>query len=210
MRTRSICLIAAWIALLPGLAGAQEGPGAQERTSPRSGFWLRGNVGYGYARYSSDQAELSGEAVLLSISLGKFFGDNVVGFVDVVGSTIIAPTLKRGGVTYVGGPATEERVVGIGIGGGYYVVPSSVFIGGSLSMATESYAEAGETMTETDPGPALSLILGKDFVISNRWTLGVAGHGLFATMTEKVQPVRWTTAAGGVSFTFSFAPERWR
>jgi hypothetical protein len=210
MKTRSMCLVAAWTLLLPGWLSAQEAPSAQERDSPRSGFWLRGNVGFGYAQYSSETVEISGRAALVSISLGKFFGDNLVGFFDIVGSTILGPTLETGGVTYVGGPETTEQVVGVGLGAGYYLVPSSVFFGGSLAMVTESYEEGEETVTETDPGPALSLILGKDFVISDKWTLGVAGHGLFATMTEKGQPMRWKTAAGGVAFTFSFAPERWR
>ena len=92
----------------------------------------------------------------------------------------------------------------------YHLVPNSVFLGGSLTIATLSLEVANETLAETNPGVASSLILGKDFVISDKWTLGVAGQLILGTMTDKGGEPRWTTVSSGLEFTFSFAPEKWR
>jgi hypothetical protein len=197
------------VLFLCGLPTAAQEPAAQPREE-RSGFWLRGNLGHGYARFSTDPWTVSGSAELGSFSIGKFFGDRLVGFVDVAVAVIPGPTLKRGDSTFVAAPTDEETVGGMGLGVGYYLVPNSVFLGGSLGLATESFSIHEEEVNESDPGPALSLVLGKDFVVSDKWTLGVAGHLHLATMTEKARPVRWKTAAGGIDFTFAFAPERFR
>jgi hypothetical protein len=190
-------------------AVAQEPPVRRERSGERSGFWLRGNFGMGYASFSSDEAKITGAAAVGAISVGKFFSDDFVGFVDIVVSSITGPTFKMGGRTVTADEDITSLVGGIGIGVGYYLVPSSLFLGGSLSIATLSLEADNDKVAETDPGLAGSLILGKDFVISDKWALGVAGHLILGTMTDKGGEPRWTASAGGLSFTFSFAPDRW-
>lgn len=189
---------------------AQEPDPLQQEADQRSGFWLRGNLGFGNGNFSSDDATISGAAGIGSISLGKFFNDRFVGFVDIAVSPITGPTLETGGMTVSTDEDVTAGVVGLGIGVGYYLVPNSVFLGGSVTIATLSMEFKNETLGETNPGPAASLILGKDFVISDKWALGVAGQMILGTMTDKGGEPRWTTVATGLDFTFSFAPERWR
>jgi hypothetical protein len=209
VRCMSLTLFCALV-LIASPAGAQEPETAQEATKGRSGFWLRGNFGFGYGNFSSDDGEISGAAGIGSISIGKFFNDRLVGFVDIAVSPITGPTLKVGGMTVSTDEDVTAAVAGLGIGVGYYLIPSSVFLGGSVTIAKLSLEENNETLAETDPGLAGSLILGKDFVISDKWTLGVAGQMILGTMTDKGGEPRWTTVATGLDFTFSFAPEKWR
>lgn len=189
---------------------AQEPGSPQEEVDQRSGFWLRGNFGFGYGSFSSDDATISGAAGIGSVSLGKFFNDRTVGFVDIAFSPITGPTVEMGGITASTSEDVTAGVAGLGIGVGYYLVPNSVFLGGSVTIATMSMEVKNEALGETNPGPAASLILGKDFVISDKWALGVAGQMMLGTMTDKGGEPRWTTVATGLDFTFSFAPERWR
>lgn len=211
MRVRWLSWVIVSMVLGAGVTSvrAQEASTAPTRSAERSGFWLRGNFGMGYASFSSDEAKITGAAAVGAISVGKFFSDNFVGFVEIVVSSITGPTFEMGGKTVTADEDITSLVGGIGIGVGYYVVPSSVFLGGSLSIATLSLEVDNDKVAETDPGLAGSLILGKDFVISDKWTLGVAGHLILGTMTDKGGEPRWNASAGGLSFTFSFAPDRW-
>jgi len=67
---------------------AQEPDTATEGLEERSGFWLRGNFGFGYGNFSSDDAEFSGGAGIGAISIGIFQGDKLGPQVQIIGHAV--------------------------------------------------------------------------------------------------------------------------
>lgn len=201
------------MAALACLALAAPALAQETEDSPRSGFWFRGNLGGGSALFGSDLLDISGGGTLISLSFGKFLNDDVVLFADVHGAVISAPTLEAEGRSVSTSDDFSATTTGIGVGIAYYIVPNSVFLGGAVGMQTLRFRyEEGNRDIEgsTDPGVGGSLILGKDFVISDKWLLGAAGHAMLGTMKDQGGGPTWTTRAYGLSFTFTYAAEGWR
>lgn len=184
----------------------------QQEAEERSGFWFRGNLGGGSALYSSDPLDVSGGAAMVSLSFGKFLNDDLVIYGDIHGSVISGPTLETpGGASVDTDDDVTASVGGVGIGLGYYLIPNSLFLGGAVGIQTMRMEQESTSVEgETDPGFGASVILGKDWVISDKWTLGAAGHLLMGTMEDQGGGPTWTARAVGLSFTFSYASDAWR
>jgi hypothetical protein len=213
MRTwhSAVSVLIAAMMCLAAPAGAQ---GQGSEGGQRSGFWFRGGVGPGYASFTSDEAdqEVSGSGSVLSFSFGKFLKDDLVVYGDLHGGIIPGPTLKSGGRTvHTDDEDITYTLTGVGVGVGYYVVPSSVFIGGAVGFQRLSAkAESAGMEANTDPGLGVSVVAGKDFIIADKWMLGAGAQVTVGTMSDQDGGPSFTSMAYGVHFTFSFAKDAWR
>ncbi len=205
--SRAIGLVAvAWLFLAAPLSGQDQGD------RERSGFWFRGNLGGGSAVFSSDPLEVSGTSTLIGLSFGRFLSDDLVVFGDLHGAVISGPTLEMGGRTVdTDDDDVTATLTGFGVGAGYYVVPSSVFVGAAVGIQRLTIEQESTNMEgNTDPGVGASVIVGKDFIISDNWMLGAAGHAMVGTMKDQDSDDTLTARAFGLSFTFSYTGEGWR
>lgn len=177
--------------------------------APQSGFWLRANIGYSplVIMKSEDDDEVTGGAGAAVLSLGKFINERFVVYGELIGDVITGPDLKTGGMSYSGDEELSASVTGIGVGIGYYLIPNSVFAGLSLSMATLAIEHTGLGWEgTTNPGIGVGFQIGKDFPISRKVMLGVAGHGFLATMKDRDGGPQWTSTALGLTASLTWVP----
>jgi len=177
--------------------------------SEQSGFWLRVNIGYSplAVMKSEDDDEVTGGAAAVVLSLGKFLNEQLVVYGELIGDVITGPDFKSRGMTYSGDEELSASLTGIGVGIGYYLIPNSVFAGMSLSMATLSIEHQGLGWEgATNPGIGVAFQIGKDFQISRKVMLGVAGHGFLATMKDRDGGPQWTSTALGITAAITWVP----
>jgi len=192
-------------------APSQEGP-AVVGQKPGTGFWMRVNLGISplAKMTSAEDDKISGAGGVFVLSIGAFLNDRFTLYGEMIGDSIIGPELTSGGFTYSGDEDMSATVAGIGIGAGYYLVPRSVFAGVSVSMAQMSMEHKTLGFEgNTNLGIGVGFQLGKDFRISRKVLLGIAGHTFLATMKDKGNGPQWNTSAFGITAALTYAPRGW-
>ena len=192
-KTSFLAAVTLALLLLPASVSAQ-----------KSGFFFRGNVGPAYSLFSSDaDLDIKGASGIVSLSFGKFVSRNLVLFGDIFGSSITGPTLESGGVEVDTPDDVTSTLSAIGGGVGYYS-DSNIYLGASLgiSFINIEWDDMG-LEGRSDAGIGLSLIIGKDWQVGDKWNLGVAGHVIGGAIDD--QGTTWTPTAFGVDFTFTYA-----
>jgi hypothetical protein len=192
-------------------APSQEGQAVVVQ-KPGTGFWLRVNLGGSPLATMTSAADdkISGAAGAFVLSIGAFLSDRFTLYGEIIGDSIIGPELTSGGFTYSGDEDLSATMAGIGIGVGYYLVPRSVFAGISVSMATMRMEHKTLRLeANTNPGIGVGFQLGKDFRISRKVLLGIAGHAFLATMKDKGNGPQWNASAFGITAALTYAPRGW-
>jgi len=190
---------------------SQEGQ-APVGKKPGTGFWMRVNLGVSPLAQmtSADDDKISGAGAAFVLSIGAFLSDRFTLYGEMIGDSIIGPELTSGGFTYSGDEDMSATVAGVGIGAGYYLIPRSVFAGVSLSMAQMSMEHRTLGLEgDTNIGIGVGFQLGKDFRISRKVLLGIAGHAFLATMKDRGNGPQWYTSAFGITAALTFAPRGW-
>lgn len=185
---------------------------AQEKNA-RTGFFLRGALGYGpMVNMNSNEIdfEISGGGAGAVISLGSFINERLLVYGEISGYTISDPEMTFHGYTSTAS-GTSAHVSCIGAGMGYYLAPNSIFAGLSIYLATLTMENPDFNLeATTDTGFGFGFQIGKDFIVSRKVLLGVAGHASISTMKDKEGGPRWNTTALGIMMTISWAPKGWR
>ncbi len=183
----------------------------------KSGFFFRGNVGPGYTSLSADDTgdtKVTGTSGMVSLALGAFVKSNVAVYGEIFGSTISGPTIESGGSSLNTGDDVTATIGGVGAGATIYT-PSGIYFGGSVGIATMTLEwDAGSTSyeAESDAGLGLSLLVGKEWRVGNKWGLGVSGQALTGMIPDSggAGDVNWTPMAFGVDFTFTYVAGGYR
>jgi hypothetical protein len=187
----------------PGPAYGAADPNAHRH----DGFYLRFFLGIGYTSMNLEDADLtvSGAGGAFGIAAGVAVSENFIIFAEIFDDIAVNPTVKLGGMT----ADTEDvnaGVVAIGLGAAYYIQPSNLYVSGTLSMGQLTVQQDGEEVGESDFGPGVSLMVGKEWWVSNSWGLGVALQVYAGSMKDSQDggPTWKTTAAAIVgSATFN-------
>ena len=143
-----------------------------------TGFFMRLALGPSYTTMRGQSSE--GSLVLraagagLNMTLGGALSENLV----VYGEVALQSTLDAGVEASRGAgaaPGTSVTTAALGAGLGYYLMPSNVYLTGSLLIGQ---ARAVDLPTErllgkTDFGPAVALSVGKEWWMTPSWTLGL-------------------------------------
>ena len=187
------------------------GPGAYGVADPNAhrhdGFYLRFFLGLGYTSMQLDDADLtvSGGGGAFGIAAGVAVSENLIVFAELFDDIAVNPTVEQGGAT----ADTEDvsaGVVAIGAGIAYYIQPSNLYVSGTLSWGQLTVQQDGEEIGESDFGPGVSLMVGKEWWVSDNWGLGVALQLYAGSMKDSNDggPTWKTTAAAIVgSATFN-------
>lgn len=161
-------------------------------------------------RADVDALEISGASSIPHLSLGKFVRDQTVVFGAVDGGVVRAFEVRRNGRLW--GSVGDDRAASfnlLGVGVGHYLLPNSVFVGGTLGVAWLVVSDGDRRIGETGMGPGAALQLVKDFRISDRFQLGVGLYASAGTMSERDGSARWTAHSEGLALSLSYASEAW-
>ena len=173
----------------------------------KSGFFFRGNVGPGYTTISADDAgdtKVSGASGMVALAFGAFVKSNVAIYGEIFGSSITGPTMESGGTTINTNDDVTATVGGLGAGATIYT-PSGIYFGGTVGISTmtlEYDTGSASVSADTDAGLGLSVLVGKEWRVGNKWGLGVSGHAMTGRIPDGDDT--WTPMAIGVDFTFTF------
>jgi hypothetical protein len=207
-----LTILALLLGLLPTAQATlgQTADSLPETDEGRSGLWLRGAFGGGSGRFTADSRELVGGSGLGLLSVGRFVRDNLVLFGELASTSIPGNVAWEG----QGGEAPQDSVTtswtGVGVGVGYYVPSGRIFLGASLLLGPMTVNEGDDLLlARSGWGVGVSLAVGKDIPVSDKWALGVAGHAGLARAPGRDLPGAWGTRHHGLCVTVSYAREGW-
>ncbi len=169
MRSRMLFVALLVLAAAPG-AYAQE-PWRHE------GLFLRLEGGVGFlSATANDQgatSTASGGAGYLGAALGGAIGENLVLYGEIWGMGAPNPNIQIGASNTIA-QNTTLNYGGVGLGLGYFFMPSNLFLGVSLDATRLGVTDSNGTQSDSDIGAAASLTLGKQWWISERTGLGLS------------------------------------
>lgn len=180
---------------------------ADPKAHRHDGFYLRFFLGLGYTSMELEDADLtvSGAGGAFGIAAGVAVSENFIIFAEIFDDIAVNPEVEMGGSSL----DTEDvsaGVVAIGLGAAYYIQPSNMYVSGTLSMGQLTVQQDGEEVGESEFGPGLSLMVGKEWWVSDNWGLGLALQLYAGSMKDNSDdgPTWRTTAAAIVgSATFN-------
>ncbi len=178
----------------------------------RSGFWLRFNVGAGYASLQAENTafgdfEVSADPFsgVASVALGAFVGDRLVLFGEFAADVLSDPKVKLGGEVLGVAEGFTATAGGIGAGVQYYLAPTW-FLAGTLYVSEVTF-EFENIDVSTDPAFGFRLLVGKDWPVSRVIALGIAADGLFVFGAKDGVGDTWDSVGIGLTFSFTWAPK---
>lgn len=138
------------------------------------------------------------------IQIGKSVGENLIVYGDLGGLSLFDPDVEWKGDT-----ATSEDVsvsaFGFGAGVTYYMMPSNIFVSGSI-LAVKNSLEYGDNIeAEGEYGFGLLLSAGKEWWISDKWALGGGIYFEFSSTKDKKDAFGNQTKIKNSSFGIMFS-----
>ena len=190
--------------------------GYAPRSNDHTGLLVRLSLGIGGGAVNEDwnggsTLKSSGGAALYSLAVGGAVSPNLSLGGDLFGFGLNEPNVSYGDYDYGKQKNSSVNVGGIGFNATYYVMPANVYLSGTLGVvriARSNWSSSGASVTTKDDssGLGLSLMVGKEWMVSREWGLGVAGQFITASTskTESGTDVNVGSTAAGVSFTATY------
>lgn len=177
------------VLLTASSAEARPGPGHAPHDT---GFFMRLAGGFGYGRAALDdstETTFSGLGGMVDLAFGGTISPNLALHVDLFGASMFEPSVEVGGRDQGDAENTTMSVGGLGIGVTGYIMPANLYLSGAVGVGVGNirtrFAFGGGTFEieeSTDPGLAINLMIGKEWIISRRWGIGLAGQVVIATL----------------------------
>jgi hypothetical protein len=130
---------------------------------------------------SWDNIKFTGPGGIVDLKIGGAVAPNFIVSFDLIGRNVPGPKLET-----IGGTETLDEDVVLsdgtaGLGLTYYLMPSNVFVSGTLGVARFTFQDLDDEDSDpvqTNPGLSLHAKIGKEWWVSDNWGLGVAlGYG---------------------------------
>jgi len=149
---------------------------------------LSGGIGYGSETFDNDRdTGFQGGAVMGSFAIGGNIAPGLALDVDFFGMTMFAPTVIEDGDDVGEASNTRVNVGGIGVGITGYIAPVNIYLAASVGAAvgtTRTKTPAGTLEFDSDPGFAMNLMIGKEWLVSPAWGVGLAGQVIYAALDD--------------------------
>ena len=172
------------------------------------GFFLSMSLGPGYSSTEdkSDQTSyavtFSGLAVAVDIRIGGTIARDLVLSGDMMGRIVQDPKLDFSG----GASGTLEKAsfgqYYYGAGLTYYIMPSNIFLSGSVGVSYFSLERDSERY-RTDPGFGFFVKAGKEWWVGADWALGVAATFGYSSVNNEANSVTETLSGYSVNIHFN-------
>lgn len=155
---------------------------ANEQT--HDGFFLRLAPGIGQAKTTVTdnvlpEAELDDTGGMFSFMIGGAVRENMILHFEATGVSLADPSMKFGSDKGTLDGDLTTTLAGVGMT--YYFMPANAYISATIGAArTELKDNTLQGTFKSDSGIGGSLMVGKEWWVSNEWGLGVAGQMLYA------------------------------
>ncbi len=200
MDTKNKLLVVACMGLVWSSSAEAQTPQSGRR---HTGFFLRLSAGLGGTHASLNtepKITLTGPGLVSSVAIGGALTENFILHADFFGGTAFSPKIKQGG-REIGTINADLSLSGLGIGVTYYVMPMNLYLSGSVGFGVGTLeVTLGEL--STDVGFAGSVMVGKEWWVSDEWGLGVAGQFMYMRLPD--QNVDVDGLAGGILFSATY------
>jgi len=141
------------------------------------GFFLRLSTGIGGAKTAADdglvEARLSGLSGDPNFAIGGTITPNFALHATLWGWSVGDPTLEVNGVEAALN-SSKVTLGALGIGITYYFMPVNLYLSPSIGFGALNFEVLGID-AESDTGVAFDFSVGKEWWVSDRWALGIAG-----------------------------------
>ena len=196
-----IVLILAMMLLIYGVQSVSYGQvaptveaGEDDTKHKHDGFYLRLTTGVGSTtsveEIERDEFVVSGLSGNTTIGIGYAVVENLILNVDLFSTMVEDPIAEINGKE-IGEVDAELEVINVGLGATYYIMPTNVYLTGSIALASgslKSYGKSYGHKTESEAGYGINVAVGKEWWVSNNWGIGVAGQ-LFHTVLSDENPI---------------------
>jgi hypothetical protein len=144
------------------------------------GFFLSLSVGPNFSGITSEvvgdyNLKFKGTGAQFDLKIGGAIKENLILHATLTSNTMSGPEITSGGSSQntSNNLTLGEAMIGGGIT--YYIMPSNIFLSGSLGIGNFTLIDNDKkTSVSTDRGFSMQLKVGKEWWISKRWGLGVA------------------------------------
>lgn len=146
--------------------------------SPHSGLFMRVTLGPGGASAREEaygsETHIGGFGWLVEASLGGAVAPNLVLHGSLFYSGVPDPNVEQDNEDL---PEAEALFTtsALGVGLTYYLMPMNMYLSGTFGFGVATF-EDRFGVGESDPGPALNLLIGKEWWVGREWGLGAAGR----------------------------------
>jgi hypothetical protein len=188
----------------PSMATAHAG------SKKHDGLALRLSLGFGYSSssesYEGNDFSVYGVSAPMSIAIGYTVTENLIINADIFGAGVINPTFKLNGQS-ASLDNTSITHAAFGVGFTYYIMPSNMYIAGSIGCAQSQLKTTIGNVTnkhETEMGLGVNLMIGKEWWVSDNWGLGLAGQFIYLSPKDKNVDSYLNTIAFGLLFSATY------
>jgi hypothetical protein len=168
------------------LAALARTAAAQSYTPPQGpaheGLYIHLHLGPAYTSFGDDQLKVHGTGGSFDLAVGGAIRPRVIVFAEVFDDIAQAPSVEIGGQTGTTSDDTNAGVIGVGGGVAYYT-PSNIYVAATLAAAKITVQTKDDT-SNSDFGPGVSLKVGKEWMVSPKWGLGVGGQMFLGSVKE--------------------------
>lgn len=167
-------------------------------------FFARAGVGIGWASLDtdgSDDLESGGLAVAFDVAAGARVLESLALHVSVYGSGAPSADANLNGDKV--DASQTLQVAGLGVGATYHILPIHAYVGFSAGLGWALLVNPNVADTSFgDVGFSSSVILGKEFPLSETVYLGGALNGVYARIVK--EGVDYNGLGGGLMLTLSY------
>ncbi|HRE89491.1 MAG TPA: hypothetical protein PK095_10150 [Myxococcota bacterium] len=194
MSSRSFIPVGLALATLAFASAAEarpHNPNAGQRHDPGH-FFVRLSGGFGFSSATFDdpgETTLSGFGGMGSFKFGATIARNVALGVDLFGLSMFEPSVTVNGDDLGSAEGTRASMGAIGLGGTFYIMPANLYIAASAGVGLGTIEFRGRfggivVTSEEDsrPGFAANVMIGKEWWVSRKWGIGLAGQLIFASL----------------------------
>ena len=159
-------------------------------------------MGLGLASASGAGTKYSGGSFVLDAAVGGALTEHLILYGELLFHSIPGPKGKPkvGDPTLVGNPVDN---IGLGPGLAYYFMPLNLYLSGTLLLQQVQLSDSNDSSNSvalTNTGIGCSLMVGKEWWVSDNWGLGVALQLLLAGAKDR-DGTEWDSGALAVLFT---------
>jgi hypothetical protein len=168
------------------------------------GFYLRLNAGIGGTVFQASDVDLkvSGVGGMLSIAAGGAIAPNLILYGEFLADISGNPDVKLGNTSF-NTDGISAGVIGLGGGVAYYFMPVNIYISATVSAARLSVSDSDGEIAHSPWGIGGSVMVGKEWWVSDNWGLGVALHLYGGRINDTVMDTDVTWSFGAIALAFS-------
>ena len=119
--------------------------------------------------------KFTGTGNQFDFKIGGAIKENLILHATITSNSLMGPNVTSNGLSQKASDKVTLGEVMVGAGITYYIMPSNIFLSGSLGLGNFSIDNEVENISgSTNKGFSMQLGIGKEWWVSKRWGLGVA------------------------------------